>query len=141
MTLTSFLHDDFGSFCIALEPTDHENIYKIKRYKPQLVSEMVLPANDLVTFTSYDHRYELPSPILLGVHAAIAKILHATGKGEEAERLLDKKDKIGVLASNGSTNVRTLLSLTNLAMRTVSDRTPTKKIHQQPKDKRKENVA
>lgn len=40
--------------------------------------------------------YDLPDPILSGTRAAIARILAAVGIREEADRLLDKKDRVSV---------------------------------------------
>lgn len=54
--------------------------------------------------------------MLLETHAIVAKILHATGKGEEAEELVDRKENMKTLASDGSSNVRELLSVSKLPL-------------------------
>ncbi|KAL1962506.1 hypothetical protein VTN77DRAFT_9627 [Rasamsonia byssochlamydoides] len=139
MTMHSYVHRKFGDFTIALEKTEREHVYQIKNYNPRSDVKKHLPSSGIVAFTNYDPQYELPSPILLEVHAVIARILHATGKGEEADRLLEEKDKIGVLAKDGSTNVRALLSVTNLSSRATSQK-PTNAGTRQMTDNRQENV-
>lgn len=113
MTMNSTLHHLFGLFIISLEATDKDNTYLIKNYKPSLMETSMLP--QMATFINHDARYELPNPILLEVHAIIARILHATGKAEEADKLRRDKDDTGVLASDGSTDVTALLSVTSLS--------------------------
>jgi len=51
-----------------------------------------------------------PSPRLLGVHSAIAHILHLSGAGEYIDRLLDDAEDNGVRA-DGSTELGRLISL------------------------------
>ncbi|KAL2014821.1 hypothetical protein VTN00DRAFT_2346 [Thermoascus crustaceus] len=46
----------------------------------------------------------------------VAKILHATGKGEKAEELVDRKENMKTLASDGSSNPRELLSVSKLPL-------------------------
>ncbi|KAN0067949.1 hypothetical protein V8E54_013877 [Elaphomyces granulatus] len=116
MMLVAPLHAEFGSFHLALEPMEAPDTYKIKTF-PKFASlyRGFLPADGIVKFTNHDPRYALPSPILLGLHAAIANILHATGRGEAAEKLLHEREEICVLAENGSTNVHGLLAVSGLA--------------------------
>lgn len=140
MTMDSILHKQFGNFRLALEPTSQENVYHIQLYRLPSGVKKHLPSNDMVTFRSHDPRYELPSAVLLGIHATVARILHVTGKGEEAERILREKEDIGVLASDGSTNVSTLLSLTNLSSRTATEQKPTNTGPHQPVDDKRENI-
>jgi hypothetical protein len=49
---------------------------------------MVLPANGTVQFTSHDDHFPLPDKAILAAHAAIARILHLTGMGEEIDKVL-----------------------------------------------------
>ena len=46
----------------------------------------------------------LPRPELLGIHAAIAKILDASGKGEQIDRILWDLPDTRCLASDGNTD-------------------------------------
>ena len=59
----------------------------------------------LVTFRSHDPSYQLPSPFNLEAHAAVAKILNATGMAEYIDSLLDEKTHTRCLESDGSTNL------------------------------------
>ncbi|KAN0076343.1 hypothetical protein V8E54_006485 [Elaphomyces granulatus] len=116
MMLMAPLKAEFGSFNLALEPMEAPDTYKIKLY-PNFSGayRIFLPADGIVKFTNHGSRHPLPSPILLGLHYAVANILYATGKGEAAEKLLRYKEEIGVLAENGSSNVRGLLAISGLA--------------------------
>lgn len=117
MTMDKSLHTLFSKFAIAFEATDQTHEYKIKNYKPNHKDTWILKERDnKVKFVNHDSRYELPDPILLETHAIIARILHATGKIEQVDRLQDKKDSIGVLAADGSTDIAALLSVTSLSV-------------------------
>ncbi|GIJ99064.1 hypothetical protein Aspvir_001188 [Aspergillus viridinutans] len=119
LTLLSPLHRNFGNLKIAFIPTDRENTYKIKthsRFSSYLFQQMPPPNEDgdrLVTFNQHAN-YELPSRVLLATHAAIAEILHASGQGEQIEELLHDWDAIRCLASDGSTDLQSLLSLVHV---------------------------
>ena len=116
ITMDRTLHFQFGRFDIALEATDQKHTYRIQNYKPNALATKFLPPSGSVTFVNHNNHHELPSPILLQVHATIARILHATGKAEQADKLLRDKDDIGVLAKDGGTDVAALLSATSLAL-------------------------
>ena len=122
ITMDRGLHFHFGRFNIALEATNQEHTYRIQNYKPNRYATHALPSSGFVTFVNHNNHHELPSPILLQVHATIARILHATGKAEQADKLLRDKDDIGVLAQDGGTDVAALLSATSLAP--LSSRSP-----------------
>ena len=108
MTMDRTIHLLFGRFDLALEPTNQIHTYKIQTY-----ISTHLPLSGFVTFTNYNARYELPSPALLEVHATIAKVLHATGRAEQADKIQRDKDDIDCLATDGSTDVAALLSVTS----------------------------
>ncbi|KAF8454859.1 hypothetical protein BDZ91DRAFT_852890 [Kalaharituber pfeilii] len=110
MTLCSTLHTLFGDFGFTLFSTDIENTYKIKTY-PGFPSTWVerLPKSMEVQFTAHDGRYLLPSPLLLGVHAAVAQILHMSGMAEQIDKVMRDRDHIGCLAPNGSTDIQHLM--------------------------------
>ncbi|KMK57868.1 hypothetical protein Y699_03288 [Aspergillus fumigatus Z5] len=86
MTMFSPVHQDFGSFKIALIPTDTDNTYKIKTY-PWHQNFCDQFYEKPITFTTHNGS-ELPSKFLLETHAAIAEILHASGQGEKIDELL-----------------------------------------------------
>jgi len=67
------------------------------------------PKDGVVKLTSHDPSVPLPSPILLGAHAAIAKVLHATGLGEAIDKIMEEREDIRCLASDGTTDVEALL--------------------------------
>lgn len=66
--------------------------------------------------TAHNGHFPLPSSILLQVHCAVANILHATGRGEKIDQVLCNYDATGSLASDSSTNVSQLLSVTKIAL-------------------------
>lgn len=54
---------------------------------------------------------DLPDPVLLEAHAAITKILHASGKVEEIDSIWRDKYKIKYLSPNGNTDIGRILSV------------------------------
>lgn len=117
LMLSQPLHKQFGRFSLALEQTDTVHQYRVKTFRRFAKGLRVfLPESGIVTMTAHDGRFPLPSPILLQVHCAVANILHATGRGEKIDRVLCDYDATGGLASDGSTNVSQLLSVTKLAL-------------------------
>ncbi|BCS23967.1 HNH endonuclease signature motif containing protein [Aspergillus puulaauensis] len=117
MMMWSPLHQEFGEFYFVFEATETLHRYRIKTF-PRLSSVLLrhLPPDRLVTFTNHDERYSLPDPIILQIHSAIGNILHLTGRGEKIELLKrDLRDADG-LASNGSTPIGDLLSVSSLSL-------------------------
>ncbi|KAF7174205.1 hypothetical protein CNMCM5623_006690 [Aspergillus felis] len=112
MTLAAPIHKDFGSLRIAFVPTDTENTYEIKMY-PRHQTFFDQYYKKLVTFTKQSDS-ELPSRALLETHAAIAEILHASGQGKQIDELLYDWDTLRCLASDGSTDLQSLLSLVHV---------------------------
>ena len=112
MMLSNYLHDEFGSFRLALEPTGNTNEYRVKTFRRfPTFCQAFLPVNGVITMTAHDERFPLPSPILFQLHCAIANILHATGQGEKIDRVLRDYDDTARLASDESTNISQLLSV------------------------------
>jgi hypothetical protein len=128
MTMAVTVHEDFGSFQIAFRPTvcvspnhktiiclldqDTENTYRIKVY-PRHQRFFGQYYEKPITFTKHTTS-ELPSKVLLETHAAIAEILQASGQGEKIDELLRNWDDIRCLASDGSTDLESLLSLVSV---------------------------
>ncbi|KAI9777150.1 MAG: hypothetical protein M1816_004907 [Peltula sp. TS41687] len=110
MILLRDLHLAFGSFMLAFESTGTEHTYNLKMYQFRPgVYAVVWPCNNQVTFATTDPQIPLPNPKLLEAHAAIARVLQATGMGEFIEKSLREREGIQCLASDGSTDVRSLL--------------------------------
>jgi hypothetical protein len=120
MTIITHLDEEFGRLTIALEPTVNQDVYKIKTYPgfPSFYSSM-MPTNahgeKFVRFTKQsDLDTELPCPIRLATHAAIARILHASGMAEAIDQILDNLEALrGLrqLAPNGTTDLTRHFSL------------------------------
>jgi len=85
-------------------------VYRIKTYRgfPPLCLAW-LPENRLVTLENHFPAHQLPHPILLQLHAAIAQILHATGMCEYLERIFRGQEELWCLASDGTTDVASRL--------------------------------
>ncbi|KAF8459174.1 hypothetical protein BDZ91DRAFT_742365 [Kalaharituber pfeilii] len=110
ITMCAILHACFGSFKLALCPTDDDNVYRIKTYRqfPSLWIRL-LPENRVVTFTANDPSIPLPSRFLLEAHAAVAEILHISGMAEYIDDIMRDRDRIGCLAHDGSTDIQRLM--------------------------------
>ncbi|KAJ5678707.1 hypothetical protein N7462_006951 [Penicillium macrosclerotiorum] len=111
ITMCADLHKKFGNFLFALEATDIEHSYRIKRYRPNFLSRLEQTS---VIFYQHDPRYALPDPELLKIHATIARILYVSGKAAEIDKVLRDRDEISVLAANGTTDIASLLATTTL---------------------------
>ncbi|KAJ9227116.1 hypothetical protein DTO027B5_876 [Paecilomyces variotii] len=115
MTLFELVHTDFGKFTLALEPTEAPDVYKILRFEKQSTALNIFlpPPNSrgdrIVRFQKYADDVDLPSPVLLETHAALAKILHASGMAEYIEKILDEREGIRCLSSDGTTDIGRLL--------------------------------
>jgi hypothetical protein len=118
------LHSHFGNFKWIFEATDTPHRYRVKTFRRFPTGYFVyLPqadayGNRYVQFRSYDANFPLPNPLFLAVHAAIGNILHATGRGEEIDKLLDDLEgaRRSGLARDGSTNIGDLLSVSQLSV-------------------------
>ncbi|KAL1967979.1 hypothetical protein VTN77DRAFT_2396 [Rasamsonia byssochlamydoides] len=120
MTLYDTVHSAFGKFTLAFEPTssspfDESNEYKVLTFgrKYPTVLDIHLPqpnahGDRIVKFEKYAD-VDLPSPVLLQIHAALANILHASGTAEYIDKVMEEREEIQCLASNGSTNIQRLL--------------------------------
>jgi hypothetical protein len=57
-----------------------------------------------------------PGPDYLAVHAAIGNILNLTARGEAIQKLIHDYDDCPLLATDGSTNLGALLSVSKLSL-------------------------
>ncbi|KAJ9374430.1 hypothetical protein DTO282F9_1425 [Paecilomyces variotii] len=116
MSMLAALHTEFGRLRFALESTVEENTYKIKtypRFQRGLIRDLPPPNQNnerLVKFEKYSN-CNLPSRVLLDTHAVIARILHASGKAEEIDKIFQEREQIRCLAADGSTDLQRLLLL------------------------------
>ncbi|KAJ6163960.1 hypothetical protein N7470_002632 [Penicillium chermesinum] len=114
--LDSVLHEEFGHFNFVLEETDVSDRYRVKVFS--LAHFYIMPhLPEFVTITSHDPQCPAPNKYLLAVHAAIGKMLHATGRGELVAKIMKHLDDSGghSLARDGSSDVEELLSVTCLS--------------------------
>ncbi|WEW61288.1 hypothetical protein PRK78_006778 [Emydomyces testavorans] len=114
MTLYKLLRDEFDKFTLYLEPTalqDVDNKYRVKTTKTvDFVARSLLPESGFVTLTAHSAA-ELPHPELLKCHAAVAKILYASGRGEKIEEILQELVSIQCVAEDGSTDLSSLVAV------------------------------
>ncbi|KAJ5535465.1 hypothetical protein N7527_001719 [Penicillium freii] len=98
LMMASVFHEDFSKFRFILEAT-------------------IYPTETLITLTTHDDRFRDPNPEFLAVHADIGNILHASGRAENIEKLLrDFEDADPLLATDGSTDISGLLSVSRLSV-------------------------
>ncbi|KAI5310237.1 hypothetical protein KEM55_000143 [Ascosphaera atra] len=119
LTLFPPLHCEFGRFRLCLEETNTPNVYRVKTFCIAGACLRDLPDDGVVRLVSHDDRVPLPNPELLKVHAAIANILHASGRGLEYDSFLDKypdseSGNSSVLAPDGSSDVAKMLAASRL---------------------------
>ena len=135
MMMINSLHEEFGLFHFVLENTSIPNRYRLKLFPSfSSVFTSALPHDRVVMLTSHDHHYDLPEPQYVQLHAAIGKILHASGRAEKIEKLIRDLGGISgsVLSNDGSTNISELLSVSQLSL-LASNLHPTDcKVQQQP---------
>lgn len=88
MILETSIRMAFSEFKLALEETIEPNNCRIKTFPgfPELYS-LFLPSDRTVTFSSHDSRFQLPHRDLLSLHAAVANILHASGRAEVIDKV------------------------------------------------------
>ncbi|KAF5372029.1 hypothetical protein D9615_008120 [Tricholomella constricta] len=100
MTLSLDEHKKFGGFDIWLEPLEgQQNAYKLGKANPFASS---LPAGTIIQFTDNQTQLPLPDPRYLALHAACAKIAHASGAAETIDAYLRDLETTKVLAEDGS---------------------------------------
>lgn len=124
------IHEHFGEFEIAFEETETPNKYRLINHVPAVVA---IPLPQHATFESHCHRYPLPSPALLKIHAAIARILHASEQAWHIDKVLQDIDDTAVLAKDGSTDISTLLNATSLGPLSMCQRSPSHVSKEDPK--------
>ncbi|KAF9490002.1 hypothetical protein BDN71DRAFT_1455270 [Pleurotus eryngii] len=99
MTLESNVHDMFDQLLLWLEATETANSYHVKVANP-----LYFPGGpDMVAFSTPDPEHlPVPSPHLLSLHAACAKVANLSGAGAYLEELDHGVEAAGVLKGDGS---------------------------------------
>ncbi|KLJ05386.1 hypothetical protein EMPG_11133 [Blastomyces silverae] len=88
LTLTQKYHRLFGEFEIYFEPTDEKYKYKISTTEERpFLRDSLFPVVRQF-YLSPEHTIDPPSPQLLAVHRAVARILKLSGAGEYIENIL-----------------------------------------------------
>lgn len=119
MTLASSVHDLFDRLQLWLEATVSillsRNLFSNDlrfqeiphRYRIQSSRRTgaIIRRREFVTFTTSDpHHYPLPSPELLALHAACAKVANLSGAAEYLDKVDRDIEEAGVLKANGDSS-------------------------------------
>jgi hypothetical protein len=110
VTLTQSLHQQFGDFEVYFEATTKPHTYHIDSvHALSLVRHPILPVTRTFLLTP-DHTVDPPSPRLLAIHRAIARILNLSGAGGYIDRILRDLEEVEI-KEDGSTELAPVLSL------------------------------
>jgi hypothetical protein len=110
LTLTHDLHQLFGNFEIFFEPTTQSpHTYRIDSTDSGITRDPIFPLHRTLYLTT-TRTIDPPSPRLLAVHCAIARILHLSAAGEYINGILDDLDKKDT-KTDGSTELGRLVEL------------------------------
>lgn len=91
-----------------------DNVYQVTTYPGfhgGLTRDLPPPNQQgihLVEFKQHAN-FELPSRTLLGIHATLARVMHASGMGERIEKIIRDRETLRCLAPDGSTDVNSFL--------------------------------
>ncbi|EGE08746.1 hypothetical protein TEQG_08814 [Trichophyton equinum CBS 127.97] len=111
LTLTQDHHRAFGEFRIYFEPTSTQYQYRIDSMEQcPFLRDPLFPVTRTLLSLSPSQTIDPPSARLLGVHRAIAKIMHLSGAGEYIENVLRDLEETDVRA-DGSTNLERVINL------------------------------
>ncbi|PYI15017.1 hypothetical protein BO99DRAFT_406233 [Aspergillus violaceofuscus CBS 115571] len=118
MMLNPMIHKEFGRFALILEETDISDRYRPKIFPNFKEGYMRIHIPQFVIIESHDANQPAINKDLLALHAAVGNILHASGRGEAIEQILEYMEEGGgdIIARDGSTNIEELLSLTSLSL-------------------------
>ncbi|PBK64892.1 hypothetical protein ARMSODRAFT_1053626 [Armillaria solidipes] len=101
MTITLGAHKALGALHIWLEAVrGRANTYVLRN--PGEVEAGTLINGKEITLVASDPRFALPNPKFLAIHAACAKIYHASGMGEVIDQVLRDKEVVKVLSEDGT---------------------------------------
>ena len=89
---TKHLSLKYANILTHVQPTP--NCYKVQ--KPE---EFIMIKDQVITFTTPDPiNFPLPSPRLLALHAACAKVACLSGAGDYIDIILEEMERIGEMA-------------------------------------------
>ncbi|KAK2799705.1 hypothetical protein FQN50_008405 [Emmonsiellopsis sp. PD_5] len=111
LSLHATLHREFGNFTMSFQPMEKGNTYRVKTY-PRFDTEFhSLPKDGILELDpNTDDSLQLPDPNLLAVHFAIAEVLHASGMGNEIDKVIRDMESIGCLREDGATDIGRILN-------------------------------
>ncbi|KAF9887095.1 hypothetical protein FE257_010589 [Aspergillus nanangensis] len=110
MVLNPAFKGPFETFCLTLEATSVPDQYHIKTFpRTTALYDALLPQNRFLTLAQHDERVPLPCAALLSFHAAIANILHESGRDVRTIELLRAARKFRIMAEDGSSNIGEML--------------------------------
>ncbi|KAG9309699.1 hypothetical protein JVU11DRAFT_10375 [Chiua virens] len=98
MTMQKDVHDWFDRLEMWFESTEVVNRYRIRTLWP----EFKTPRAEVMFTSPNSVIYPVPSPQLLALHAACAKVAHLSGAGEYIDKFDCDTDNLSVLATDGS---------------------------------------
>ncbi|KAF8239177.1 hypothetical protein L208DRAFT_119564 [Tricholoma matsutake] len=101
MTMQKDVHDWFDRLEMWFEATNVTNCYRVKAVYDYEYHK--LP--ERITFTTPNHdTLPVPSPKLLALHAACAKVAHLSGAGEYIDKIDRDVEDLGVLSYDGASS-------------------------------------
>ncbi|KZT10295.1 uncharacterized protein LAESUDRAFT_755803 [Laetiporus sulphureus 93-53] len=103
LTLSASVHRLFGQLVLALEPIEAKsNVYRILTWGN---AKNRRDLSETVTLSDHSNSGKaLPNSAYLSLHAAICKVLHASGRAKELDRILaDLNEGETPVLSHGST--------------------------------------
>jgi hypothetical protein len=114
LTLTMNMHDLFGSFRIYFEPVPQAepHTYRVESFLEPIFTGGLLPVTRTLFLTN-DRTIDPPSPRLLAIHRAIARILHLSAAGGYIDDILRGMRDAGEqgVQADGSTDLGRLVHL------------------------------
>jgi len=106
LTMTHYFHQQFGDFLVSFEPIDGS----LHLCSPNwLFRDHLLPITRILYLTP-DRTVDPPSPRLLAIHHAIARILYLSGAGDYIDRVIRDMEDVGI-REDESTELGRLVSL------------------------------
>jgi len=100
ITLCYDAHIAFGNLSTWLEPIEEEpHHYRLRKNEPYILS---VPDGSIIRFDDHGTGLPLPDRRYLALHAACARVAHASGAGDLIDEYLCDLEKLKVLSEDGS---------------------------------------